>query len=271
MGTEARARLAFTALLAVTLLSFERLFATGDYGGPALLAIVLAMGIMVAARRLGLGTGTTLLVAAAALFWYVTLVFEAGQTFYGLPTGASTAALVDVTATAYDHSRVDYAPIPMRPGYLILTVAAVWAAAAVGEVATFRWRRPIIASLGPLVLFSFLMVVGDGEGVALFVVLFLAALLAFWALESSHRIRTWGRWVSAWSDRAGEEPRSVSASVARRMATSCLAAALMAPIVLPAIEDGLLSWRSGAGGDRDGTGVGSDGERTVDQIGRAHV
>lgn len=262
MGTEARARLGLVGLLLATLFSFEQVFEQGDYAGPALLGMMIAFAVAVGIRRLGGWSFTTIILSSGVLVWYLVLVFEARHTYYGLPTLRSLAGVFNAVTRAYEASRVDFAPVSLRPGYLVLTVAALWLATTIGEVATFRWKRPIIAAAAPLGLFSLLMIVGHGEGTGFYLVVFLTALLTYWGLESSHRLRGWGRWMSAWSDRSADEPRALTGSVARRMGASCLAAALFAPILLPAIEDGLIRWRSGFGsGSGIAAGAGSEGAR----------
>lgn len=248
MGSEARARVGLGALAFVTLLSFNQLFGVQEFTGPSLLGMIAASGIALLCRRLGLWPTTTLVASGLILVWYLVLIFQAPATFYGLPTTTAIEGLGRSINTAWGHSQIDFAPVPLRPGYAILTVAAMWIVVALGEVATFRWRRPLIASLPPVALFAFLMIVGTQQGASMNVIIFLAALFTYWALESAHRLRSWGRWVPTWKNQKVEEPASITAGLARRMGVSCVAAALVLPVFLPAIEDGLISWRSDQGG-----------------------
>ena len=117
----------------------------------------------------------------------------------GCPRRVRSQGIWRAVERAIDASRVDFAPVPVRTGYAIMIVAAMWTAATIGELATFRWRRPLVASILPFAIFSVSLVVGTGEGSSFYVVMFLAALLTYWGLESSHRLRSWGRWVGAWS------------------------------------------------------------------------
>jgi transglutaminase-like putative cysteine protease len=253
LGPETRARLAFLGLLSATLLAYTQLFVAGTFMGPCLLGAALATGIVMAARKVGLGGGATWAASALALLWYLAVVFQSDRLLYGLPTVAALRGLGADLASAADASRVDFAPIPARPGYVALLVACFWIAAALGELATFSWRRPLLASLLPIGLTSLVLVVGTGGGASLWVSLFLIALLAFWGLESSHRLRSWGRWVAAW-EQYSDEPQSVTGAVARRMGASCVAAAIIAPLLLPALDNGLLAWRTNTG-----SGVGTSG------------
>jgi transglutaminase-like putative cysteine protease len=258
VGSEARARVGLWFLLTIALFSFNQLFATGDYPGPAILGMLIATGIAVGCRRLGLGASLTFLASTVVLTAYLSLVFQAPRTLWGLPTPGSIQGLVDSVQRAVDHSQVDFAPVPLRPGYAVLIVAALWVATTIGEVATFRWRRPLLASLFPLVLFSVALTTGTGTAAPALVAIFLAALLTYWGLESSHRLRSWGRWVSAWSHQRDTEPDSLTGDLARRLGAAAIMCAVISPLFLPAIEDGIFSWRSGIG---DGPGGGSGGTR----------
>ena len=260
MGSETRARLALGGLLAATLLAFELLFAGDGHVGPAIVACLLATAVSALARRWGAGPILTFELSLAALFWYLTLVFQMGNSFFGVPTPASAAGLTDLVSSAAEASLVDYAPIPVRAGYVIMIVVGFWLATTIAEVATFRWRRPVVASLPALVLFAVAMIVGTGVGTVFFLSLFLIALLTFWASESSHRLRSWGRWVSPW-DHKPAEAQPVTGALARRMGASCIAVTLVAPLFLPTLGDGWIPWRndtgsgpSGADGDDGGDG-----------------
>lgn len=247
-------------LLGVTLFSFGQVFGSEDYLGPTILGAAVATVICIVARRLGLGTFLTLVAGAVGLALYVTVVFEVSTTLYGIPTIETARHLSQAVADAYRQSSIDFAPVPTRTGYAILMVAALWVAAAVGEIATFRWRLPLAASAGPIALFCLGIIVGTGVGSPVLVAMFLAALLTYWALESSHRIRSWGRWVTPWAHQRDSQPDSVTGGLARRMGYSCVVAALVAPFFLPAIGSGLLSWRSGeSSGGGTGSGGGSGG------------
>ena len=258
MGSEARTRLSLGALLVVTLFSFGQVFDRGDWPGPALLGMTISTLIIVAARRLGIGGGWTFLGSALALVWYLTLVFRMDDLFYGLPTVEALRGLLHSVDVSYEKSVIDYAPVPVRTGYVILTVCAMWFVTAFAELATFRWKRPMLAAIPLIALFSFLSIVGIGDGTTFITLLFLAALLGYLALESSHRLRSWGSWVTSVTERSPESPGEVTSRLARRMGASCLAAALFSPLFLPAIGDGLLAWRSPSGVG-PGTGAGPGG------------
>lgn len=257
MGSEARARLGLAGLLAITLFSFNQVFATGDYPGPALLGILIAVALVMVGRRLGLGSIATIAGSMVALIAYLCLVFQADKTLRGLPSLRALEALWRSLEHAYSSSQLDFAPVPPRPGYIVMVVAGLWLAAVVGELATFRWRRPLLASLPCIGLFALVMVIGTGEAAPLLVALFLVALFAFWGLESSHRLRAWGRWVPTWKEHESEpEPTEVTGTLARRMGAACVLMGLIVPLFLPALGDGLLVWRNSTGDGLSGAGGG---------------
>ena len=260
MGSEARARLGLAGLLAITLFSFNQVFATGDYPGPALLGILIAVGLVMVGRRLGVGSIATMVGSLVALIAYLCLVFQADKTLRGLPTPRALEALWRSLENAYVQSRMDFAPVPPRAGYVVMVVAGLWLAAVMGELATFRWRRPLLASLPCIGLFALVMVVGTGDAAPLLVALFLVALFAFWGLESSHRLRAWGRWVPTWKEHESEpEPAEVTGTLARRMGAACVLMGLVVPLFLPALGDGLLVWRNSTGDGLPGGGGGGGG------------
>ncbi|MGH2788172.1 MAG: transglutaminase TgpA family protein [Actinomycetota bacterium] len=261
MGSEARARLGLFLLLVTTLFEFTGLFVPGNFLGPGLLAIVVAGGIAMGARRLGIGTMLTLLASAAGLVTYVTFVFANRFTAWGLPTPSAVGEVVAVVERALDKASIDFAPVPVRTGYVILMVIGLWLITTIGEIATFRWKRPMLASLPPIGMFAMLMVVGKAKGSSARAILFLIALLLYWGLESSHRLRSWGRWVPTWTGiDDDEEPASVTGAIARNMGLACIVVAMVAPLITPAIDEGLLSWRSGVGRSEGfGSGSGSGG------------
>lgn len=262
MGTEARARLSLVALLVMTLFTFAQVFDATDYAGPSLLGIGIATALAIVTRRIGLASTPATVISLLLMLFYLILVFAPHQTLYGLPTLDAGARLWRAIDRATAASRTDYAPVPMRTGYVVLIVAGMWLAATFAELAAFRWKRPLLATLLPTTLFCLVLVVGTQEAASFSISLFLAVLLTFWALESAHRLRSWGRAISAWSHRGTEEiePPAVTGALARRMGVATIAVAIISPLLLPAFGDGLLAWRTqigeGPGGPGGGRGSG---------------
>lgn len=261
MGSETRVRLALIGLGGVVLLTFNQLFEQQDFAGPALLAMMASVGVALIGRRLGLWPSTTIFLSLVCMGAYLCLIFQISHTFYGLPTLGAFRALGRSINAAYGHSQVDFAPVPLRAGYAVLATAAMWTLVTIGEVAAFRWRRPVVAVIPSIALFAFLQIVGTQEASVFYLVAFLTALFAFWALDSAHRTSAWGPTARVASGRRTFQPPPVATGLARKMGASCVAAALVLPVFLPALEDGLVSWRTknGAGGFGAGSGATAGG------------
>ena len=100
---------------------------------------------------------------------------------------------------------------------------------------------------------SFLLIVAEDSLGGLLALLFIAALLTFWAVESTHRLRSWGRWVGAWSEPRRGPRRGDRTSSPAAWALRAVAAAIVAPMIVPAFGSGLLTWRTPSkGGPSDG-------------------
>lgn len=252
----------------MTLFTFGQVFNATDYVGPSLLAIGIATGIAIVTRRIGWGATLSTTISLAVMFLYLILVFAPHQSFFGLPTGAAAGRLWRAIDRAFEASRTDYAPVPMRTGYVILIVGGMWLAATFAEVAAFRWKRPLLATLLPTTMFCLVMVVGTQEAASFSISLFLAVLMTFWALEAAHRLRSWGRAISAWSHRGTEEidPPAATGALARRMGAATVAVAIVSPLLLPAFGDGLLTWRTQIGEGPGGPGGSGSGSGEVSQL-----
>ncbi len=223
-----------------------------------MLGMVIATTLAMGTRRWGLGGLAGGLLSLLGLVWYLSLIFAGRFTWWSLPTPRSIERMGEALGTAWEHSRVDYAPVPERPGYAIAMVVATWVLSWGGETGTFRWRLPLIAAAGPVALFSAAMVLGTGEASGFLVAIFLAALLTYLTLEAGHRLRSWGKWVSPWAGGKADGPEgSGSTALARKMGAGSIAAALVAPFFLPAIGSGLMSWRN-ASGEGSGDGPSAD-------------
>ncbi|MFN2526629.1 MAG: transglutaminaseTgpA domain-containing protein [Actinomycetota bacterium] len=257
MGTETRTRIALFALLTIGIVSFAQVVGRGEYVGPALLGLLLALGLTVGLRRVGIGTVPVFGASILALVAYLAIIFQARHTFYGLPGPEAVRRLLKNLTTAWQTGQTDFAPVPPRVGYVIGIVAFTWLAATFGELATFRWRRPLAATIPSIAGLAFVLVVGTRAAAPLLVVVFLALLLTYWAIAASHRLGLWGRWVGPWADRDDVPQGTVAGLIARRMGVSAIALGLLLPIALPSVGEGLLSWRTGLSGSGDGSGDGS--------------
>ena len=180
----------------------------------------------------------------AALLIYLDLVF-ANATAFGriVPSYHSVAALGRLVPIAFDGFKYS-PPVPdTRPASLV-AAAGIGLAAILVDILAARLRRPAVAGVPLLVLFS-VPVASDLKtfGVAQ-TVTFAAALAGFLALLSADgrmRLRMWGRLVTfryvqpADEAGAGPDTRELAAS-GRRIGLAAVCLAVIIPIIVPGMH-----------------------------------
>jgi transglutaminase-like putative cysteine protease len=187
---------------------------------------------------------------------YVSVVFAAETLALGLvPTRETAVAL----GTRIGEGLLDVeelvAPVPTRPGLVLLAVLGVGAVAVLVDLVAVALRRP--APAGLLLLVLLVVPAGTLEGgvgwwpFALGASGWLAMLMA----DSGDRL---GRWGTAL--RAGAPPRGATRSddtslarVGRRIGVAALGVAVVVPALLPGLEARLLTGAGGFGGSRTTT------------------
>jgi transglutaminase-like putative cysteine protease len=231
-GTSPRAYrligLAATLLLAAaTALAFGRVF-IGTETTMKLLAAALAAGLLaVALERRSLLLAT--LASAAGLAIAVGLIVFPGTTWYGLPTAETLRAALDAAAIVGEQARIQAAPAEPNAPLLLAAVVSLWAAVFSAHALAFRAGSPLLGLIPPVALVAFADTVLEEFVKPLYGVAFLAAALLVVFADGLARIQGWG---PVWSSR----PRGVASAAgrgARRLGFAALAAAIMAPIVIP--------------------------------------
>ena len=261
MGTETRTRLALGALLVATLLSFELLFESDGHVGPDGAGLRTRDGHHRAYESLGRGPFLTFELSLAGLFWYLTLVFQASESFYGLPTPGAGTGISRLVSGALrvgldrlradpgarrlrDHGRhrllacnddrrgrnVPLAPAdPGRPSvHSAVRHTGGRRVRTKDEVSSSFSSSPRCSRSGPARRRT-----GFVRGVG-----------------GSRRGRT---------ARRTRSPRSVTGGLAFRMGATCVVATLVAPMFLPTVGGEWFGWR-GEGGSGPGSGSGGSGE-----------
>jgi len=221
--------------------------------GPVLLAVLVVVGIAALGRRVGFGPFTTIVLSLAGLLVTLTaLCTRAEAWLVVIPNGASLARLTELMSDGRgDMSRLA-APVPSRPGLVVLTVLGVALVAMVVDLLAVTAGRPTLAGLPLLGLFAVpAAVLPNGVGVlpfALGVLGFLALLM----LDGRWALRRWGRLVTTHGEnRSG----LLLGGLAGRVAFGAVLLAVVVPVVTPSLNGhGLVNRDSGsAGGDGPGS------------------
>jgi len=201
----------------------------------------------------------------AALLLYLNVTFAHASSFgHVIPSDNSMQALGQLWQAAFTEFR--YAPpVPDLSPVSLVTAAGIGAVAIAVDILAVRLRRPAVAGLPLLLLFSVpvasnLKVFGAPQ-----MIVFAASLASYLALLSAdgrERLRLWGRLVTfrhvQSADEAGSGPdtRELSAS-GRRIGLAAVCLAIVIPVILPSmrVRDLFASAADGSGHASGSTGV----------------
>ncbi|ADP80401.1 transglutaminaseTgpA domain-containing protein [Pseudofrankia inefficax] len=222
--------------------------------GPVLLAVLAVVGLAALGRALGLGPSATVVLSLAGLLLTLTVLCARSEAWLGfVPTRASLTYLLDLMSSGrQDMSRLA-APVPSRPGLVVLTVLGAAFVALVVDLLVVGAGRPTLAGLPLLGLFAVPAAVlphGVGAGpFTLGVLGFLALLL----LDGRTVVHRWGRLVTT---RGEGRTQLWLGGLAGRVALGALLLAVLAPLVLPTLDNhGLLHRANGPTGSSGPAGT----------------
>jgi transglutaminase-like putative cysteine protease len=166
--------------------------------------------------------------------------------------------------TAGQQIRTSAVPVPDLEGLLLLTTAGIGLVAVLVDLAAVGIRRPALAGLPMLAIYSVPVAVLPG-GVSIFAFAFAGAGY-LWLLvsDSVDRVRRFGRRFSGEGrDVDVWEPSPLSAA-GRRLGVLGIVVAVLIPLVVPGMTSGFLDrFGTGPGGEDPGDGPGG-GVATVD-------
>jgi hypothetical protein len=203
----------------------------------------------------------------AALLFYLNLAFaHASSIGYVIPSDNSIQALARLWSDAFAEFRYS-PPVPDSPPVSFVAAVGVGAVAIAVDILAVRLRRPAVAGLPLLLLFS----VPVASNLKVFdapeLVVFAASLAGYLALLSAdgrERLRMWGRLVtfrhvqSADETGSGPDTRDLSAS-GRRIGLAAVCLAIVIPIILPSMRVRDVFNTTGDGTGQAGSGLGAGG------------
>ncbi|WP_007519224.1 transglutaminaseTgpA domain-containing protein [Pseudofrankia saprophytica] len=221
--------------------------------GPVLLAVLVVVGLAAFGRRIGLGPSATIVLSLTGLLLTLTGLCTRTEAWLGfVPNGASLARLTDLMSDGRgDMSRLA-APVPSRPGLVVLTVLGVALVALVVDLLTVAARRPTLAGLPLLGLFAVpAAVLPGGVGVVPFTV-GVFGFLALLILDGRSVMRRWGRLVTTHGQGRSQ---LLLGGLAGRVAFGAVLLAVLVPVITPSLNgNGLVNRDTGsASGDGPGS------------------
>jgi transglutaminase-like putative cysteine protease len=254
-------RLTIVAAIATTLTSlvFSLVF---DYGGwltPVLGAILVTAATGAAARRWRLPRLSVPFWQLLALFGWLVFVFARDEAFWWIiPTPSAIDRLADVFVAGINDVNRYATPVAPFRGIVALTVAGIGLCHIVVDTLAVTFRRPAVAGLPLLALYcvpSTLAPGGVGWG---WFVLGAGGWLALLVADARLRFTSWGRPLGyGRGDRAtereysGEIQTTPLSALGRRIGAASLGVAVIVPIIVPGLDEGVFG-RGGGAGDGDG-------------------
>ena len=195
---------------------------------------------------------------------WLTITYAGAETRAGvLPTGASTAYLIDLVRSALETARTSVPPAPVDTAVLACLATIVALTVVVVDVVVVTLRRPALVGLVLLGLYMAPVSLLAGN---VPVTAFLPGAIGYvllLAAEQRARLSSWGRQItSTGSLLAGREratsPVTSLVSAGRRVGFGAVALAVVLPVLVPTLPrtllgDGPLTVDGGASGGGDGS------------------
>jgi transglutaminase-like putative cysteine protease len=241
--------LAEVALVGVTLattLGYARLFEDASFVAPILLAALVAHGLAILLRRVGLGPALSLLSSLAALPLYVTWTRYGETTRWLLPTEATVDRLVEEVRAAWDIFVDISAPVPVAPGFVVVAMAAMWLGATVADALAFRAGATIEALAPACGLFVFASILSGPDHRIVSTAAFVASALAFVLAARVARADVASRWQATDATPGARSLLTVGGGL---LCVAVLAAVLTGPSLPGADGDPIIDLDGDGGGD----------------------
>jgi hypothetical protein len=225
-----------------------------------ILAVGMVAGAAVLARTLRFPTWAQALSMVVTLLITLTWMFPSGHEII-IPQPDTFTHFAQLFAQAGADTRAYAVPVPDREGLLFVTVLGIGAVAIAVDLLTVVFRRPALAGLPMLAIYSVpVAVYVDSVPVTPFIV---GAAGFLWLLVSDNvdRVRRFGRRFTGDGRDVDVWEPSPLAAAGRRMGAVGVAAAVLLPLLVPTITGGLLSelTQTGSGVGPGGTGNGTGG------------
>jgi hypothetical protein len=230
-------------------------FATWKWLLYGIVVIIVVIGTATLARVLHAPAGVQVLAMIAALLLILTWMFPSGEEFARLvPTLDTFRHFNELFAASGEQVRVSAVPVPDLDGLLLLATSGIGLVAILVDLAAVGIRRPALAGLPMLAIYSVpVAVLPDGVSFLSFTA---AGAGYLWLLvsDSVDRVRRFGRRFSGEGrDVDLWEPSPLSAA-GRRLGAVVIVLAILLPLAVPRMTSTILTDFGPAGGAGIGDG-----------------
>ena len=236
------------------------IFASWTWLLECILAVGLISGAALLTRTFRFPVWAQVVGEFVGLLLALTWIFPAPHAFL-IPTPGTFNHFGDLLTQAGQDTRNYGVPVPDRPGLLFTAVLGIGLVAIVVDVLTVVLRRPALAGLPMLAIYSVpVAVYVDSVPVTPFII---GACGYLWLLVSDNidRVRRFGRRFTGDGRDVDVWEPSPLAAAGRRLGLVGLVAAVLVPLLVPTITGGLLSQltQNGSGIGQGGLGGGNGG------------
>ncbi|AEV82642.1 transglutaminase [Actinoplanes sp. SE50] len=233
------------------------IFDTWSWLLRVVLTVVMIAGTAVLTRTLRFPSWAQALGMVAGLLITLTWIFPSGHELL-VPTPATLAHFGDLIQQAGDDTRAYAVPVPDRDGLLFVATLGIGVVAIVVDLLTAVFRRPALAGLPMLAIYSIPVAVYlDSVPVTPFII---GACGYLWLLVADNvdRVRRFGRRFTGDGRDVDVWEPSPLASAGRRLGLAGVLVAVLLPLIVPTVNGGLLSQLT-QGGSGAGGGLGKGG------------
>ncbi|GIE75994.1 transglutaminase [Actinoplanes philippinensis] len=234
------------------------IFESWTWIAQCVLAVALIEGAAVATRTFRFPTWAQAAGMTLALLLALTWMFSSGKEII-VPTPDTFAHFADLLRQAGEDTRAFGVPVPDRDGLLFVAVLGVGAVSIVVDLLTAVFRRPALAGLPMLAIYSIPVAVYTDSVPAIPFVIGAAGFMWLLVADNVDRVRRFGRRFTGDGRDVDVWEPSPLAAAGRRIGVAGMLVAVVLPLAVPNVEGGLLTQltQSGAGtGPGSGNGTG---------------
>ena len=229
------------------------------------IAVALIAGAALSARSLRLPIWGQVLAMLGALLFALTWIFPAsGGLLALLPTPATLAHFVELAGASAQDMRTYGVPVEDTEPLLFISVLGIGAVAILVDVCVVGLRRPALAGLPMLAIYSVPVAVYPGSVPPAPFIIGTGGFLWLLVADNIERVRQFGRRFTGDGRGVDVWEPSPLAAAGRRLAVVGVVAAVLLPLAVPGMTSGPLSRLAGGNGNGNGKGGPGGGHGQID-------
>jgi transglutaminase-like putative cysteine protease len=233
----------------------------------AVVAIIVVIGAATLARVMHAPAGVQALAMMAGLLLILTLMFPSGgEIARVIPTSATFANFNRLFELSGHQIRTSAVPVPDLDGLLLLATTGIGLVAIVIDLVAVGIRRPALAGLPMLAMYSVPVAVLPGGVSFIYFALACAGYLWLLVSDSVDRVRRFGRRFSGEGRDVDIWEPSPLSSAGRRLGIVVIVLAILLPLAVPGMTSTLMQKFGGGGGAGQLPGDGPGGNQPVTSV-----